>query len=189
MHSDEIIKKLEEISSQKYGVFNILEQYYQKKIREFEDKQREELYAFHKSIREVNKTEWELAKKEMDEAKKNLENARNENHIETTRANMKFPEGSIVVTWENPRWSCNNNGIKRGERAIVEIFKDGDEVPDNKRYGRPWVGQVVYRYLKKDGTTGKKYETSDYMFHLESELLPSEQAELDKKDSFVADGV
>lgn len=189
MHSDEIIRGLETTATEKTKAYNAFENKYSNLVRELEQKQRAELFAFHKSIREQDKTEWELAKKEMDEAQANFRKANDENYTEKSRANMKFPEGSIVVTWENPRWSYDNNSIKRGERAIVQLFKDGDEVPDNKRYGRPWVGQVIYRYLKKDGTTGKKYETTDYRFHLESELLPSEKAALDKKDSFIADGV
>lgn len=189
MYSDEIINGLETIVIEKNKVFSAFENRYASKIDEFEKKQREEFWAFSKAIREENKIEWELAKKEKEEAEANYKKARDEKNIESAKATMKFPEGSIVVRWEKPRWSYNSNEIKRGERAKVEIFRDGDEIPDNMRWSRPYVGKVIYRYLKKDGTTGKKFETGDWDFHLESELLPSEKAALDKKDSFIADGV
>jgi hypothetical protein len=63
-----------------------------------------------------------------------------------------YPEGTILHEWtKNSRWNANpGTWIKTGERAVIQIFRRGDNFVGVNNV--PLAGAVVIRYLKKDGT-------------------------------------
>jgi hypothetical protein len=68
-------------------------------------------------------------------------------------AKPMYPEGTILHEWtENSRWNAKpGTWIKTGERAVIQIFRTGDNFV-GANYKVPLAGAVVIRYLKKDGT-------------------------------------
>jgi hypothetical protein len=62
------------------------------------------------------------------------------------------------VEWNYPRYGHDYTLYKTKNKAVLQVFKQGDHVPANVRWGRPSVGSLVLRSLKKDGTLGAAVE-------------------------------
>jgi hypothetical protein len=73
-----------------------------------------------------------------------------------SEAKIPYPVGTKMVFWERERFG-------EGWRApcvygVLEIFKQGDEYPENLRWNAPNVGDIIVRLMTKDGKLGKKTE-------------------------------
>jgi hypothetical protein len=77
-----------------------------------------------------------------------------------SEAAMPYPVGTKLVEWKKSRnaWMGSREWDKSGVVGVIEIFKAGDEVPENIRWNKPVVGQIVIRYLKKDGSKAARVE-------------------------------
>lgn len=84
--------------------------------------------------------------------------AMDEKRIAEANAKLPFPEGTILVKWEAPRWNAQSPWTKSQERGIFQMFKEGDEYPSNIKWARWAPGDFVVRLLKKDGSAGLKIE-------------------------------
>lgn len=92
---------------------------------------------------------------------------------------LPYPEGTILLEWKDTRdYNYKPVKCKTGNRAVIQVFRKGDEIPVNQRWKNfsISVGDVVLRELKKDGTPGKKFERWIAMsnYHL-SHWLPVDQ--------------
>ena len=77
-----------------------------------------------------------------------------------SEADMPYPVGTKLVEWKRSRnaWMGSREWDKSGIVGVIEIFKADDEVPENIRWNKPVVGQIVIRYLKKDGSKAARVE-------------------------------
>lgn len=73
-------------------------------------------------------------------------------------AMLPHPLGTKLVEWKRPRYSSIGKLSKTGKVAVLEIFKEGDLIPDNIRWSKPPVGMIVLRILKKNGTRSSRVE-------------------------------
>lgn len=83
-----------------------------------------------------------------------------------SKASLPYPVGTKLVEWKIGRnaWESSRDWSKTGVVGVMEIFKAGDEVPENIRWNKPVVGQIVIRHLKKDGSKAARVEVwNDYM--------------------------
>jgi hypothetical protein len=86
-------------------------------------------------------------------------------------AKLPYPVGTVLVEWEYPRWSHDGSKLKKsGNRAVLQLYKQGDPLPGNSRWNRPRVGELVLRYLKKDGTPGMNVKA--WQDRYEGEWMP-----------------
>jgi hypothetical protein len=68
-------------------------------------------------------------------------------------ATSQIPLGTRMVHWERVRGLSSAWEQKpSGKKGIVEVLTTGSPLPDNKRYGLPKPGDVIIRFLKKDGS-------------------------------------
>lgn len=69
--------------------------------------------------------------------------------------NMPYPEGTILCRWQTVGFSSlyRLTDIK----AVIQVFKDGDAYA-GKQACPPNIGDIVFRFLNKDGKLGKKLE-------------------------------
>jgi len=62
-----------------------------------------------------------------------------------------------VNRWRGPIWSSRRETVE--EFGIVEVFTRESRMAEKlSRYGRPQLGTLIVRILKKDGTPGLKFE-------------------------------
>ena len=80
---------------------------------------------------------------------------------------MPFPEGTILVQWQEVGFA--NIYKLTDTKAVIQVFKDGDEYLETRNHVRPNIGDIVLRFLNKNGKPGKKVEiwqkgeTASYM--------------------------
>jgi hypothetical protein len=80
-----------------------------------------------------------------------------------SEASLPYPLGTVLKewVWHGGYFERSESGGRyrlTGRVAVLEIFKDGDELPRNVRWGKPHAGQIVLRMTKKDGSRGKDVE-------------------------------
>lgn len=67
-----------------------------------------------------------------------------------------YAPGTIVVKWEKKYYSEIYS--KKDERGIVAVYDGTQELPENmSHWSAPKRGDIIVQYLKKDGSTGKKF--------------------------------
>lgn len=106
--------------------------------------------------------ELEMARVEWAKAKAEWEAERDRIRMEESLSNLPYPEGTILRKW---RWDMYARIWREtGDYVVLQIFRKGDKIPGNCRWGIPHVGQVVIRDLKKDRTPALAVEVwQDYM--------------------------
>lgn len=114
-------------------------------------------------VRKALNDEFGAEKKALQDAKWSAEVLCREEANRVRRAksmvSLPWPVGTKLVEFEPPRGgSLDKKMVPTGEKAVLEVYEDGDPVPMNARWHRPSPGQVVLRLLKKDGTPGTKVE-------------------------------
>ena len=108
----------------------------------------------------------------------------NEITIEKNLAQLKaygITEGETLYFWTHPKYDYTK--YIQTKSAIVQIFREGDEYPDNCRWDKPSIGDIILRYLKNNGTPGKKIERYGYMLNKSWFKLgvdPNEQIKAEK---------
>ena len=70
---------------------------------------------------------------------------------------LPYPLGTILVEWAYPRFR-HDELEKTSNRAVLQIFKEGDIISSTVKWSRPDFGSLVLRCIKKDGTTGVSVE-------------------------------
>lgn len=80
-----------------------------------------------------------------------------EARIRTEAAKPPFPVGTVLDRWDTPgRWAREKKPT--GERGVVEIFGPDSQSPANMQHNLARTGDVVIRFVKKDGTPSLRYE-------------------------------
>jgi hypothetical protein len=73
-------------------------------------------------------------------------------------ANPPYPVGTKVYEWIRLEWPNHDQPKKlSGRVGLIEVWTRDSKKPDSVGLG-PYVGRVVVRFLKKDGTPSLKYE-------------------------------
>lgn len=112
-----------------------------------------------------NSPEWNAIVSEFYASQKELQSEINSESVKLALTELPHPEGTILTQWEHSRWPgpIGSTAMKpTGKKAIMQVFKEGDPFPSNRRWGRPSPGNVVLRELKKDGTPGTAATTWRY---------------------------
>ena len=131
--------------------------------RAVEDRRREREYVLlaevHAKLNAEFGAELEAARKTENEAKVALSAEENRVREDVTLSKLPYPLGTVLAEWSygSSTWTPNNLK-KTTNKAVLQVFKQGDPLPANVRYNRPSVGSLVLRLLKKDGTTGAAVE-------------------------------
>ena len=90
---------------------------------------------------------------------KKIEDELNANKlIEWGVNSLPYPEGTILHKWMQYGWGTKNPYTMTKETGVIQIFRNGDEYPDNMRWNKPRIGDLIIRLHKKDGSLGKKIE-------------------------------
>jgi hypothetical protein len=92
------------------------------------------------------------AVQESNQAKQRYRDEQNRIAIQTSLSKLPYPEGTIMIQWTK---SYRDTAyILTKEKGKLEIFREGDSFPLNRRWFRPSPGDLIVRLVKKDGTTG-----------------------------------
>ena len=112
----------------------------------------------HEKLYEEFGVELEDARREQAKAKKEYQEA--VDMVSLERVRLDYPEGTILVRWGTGRNPVDFKPImiKSNDRVIIQVYRRGDVLPLGIRWGKPNVGEVILREIKKDGTPGKKVE-------------------------------
>ena len=72
--------------------------------------------------------------------------------------NLPHPLGTrLQLCKPTGEWYDTNLPMKpTGIYGVIEIFRAGDLFPANQVWRTPGIGEIVVRYLKKDGTKSAK---------------------------------
>lgn len=98
-----------------------------------------------------------IASQERAETDKLLNNAMNEKKVQDTLARIPYPEGTVLVKWASGRWNevtKRREMVKTNDRGVVQVYREGDPCPSNTRWNKPYVGDMIVRLVKKDGSLG-----------------------------------
>lgn len=68
-----------------------------------------------------------------------------------------YPVGTKVELWKN-KGRYINGKQKSGEFGLVEVYDGTNPLPDNLRWRKPNVGDIMVRLLKKNGESGLRVE-------------------------------
>ena len=89
------------------------------------------------------------------DAKKALEDAK----VAAAPSHAKYPIGTVLLEWarHTERFSSKQFPLQlTGVRGVLEVFTAESAWPENQRWSRPGIGDVVVRPLKKDGKPAAK---------------------------------
>lgn len=64
-----------------------------------------------------------------------------------------YPEGTVLVEWKNDRYDLGKIN-KTGRRAALKVFRKNEQWMF--KYGIPNIGDLILRYLLKNGKPSKK---------------------------------
>lgn len=84
-------------------------------------------------------------------------------NLEKAQENAPFATGTRMRKWTyRNRWTADQDSyIQSDVIGVFQVFRRGDEAPQNQRWSRPSCGDFIVRFLKKDGNPGSKFERYD----------------------------
>lgn len=90
------------------------------------------------------------------DARKAFEQEQDRLRAEETAQSLPFPVGTILVHWMyKGRTFSRDVVLTPHEKAVLQIYKAGD-LPLGSKWFPARPGELVLRYLLKDGTPGKR---------------------------------
>jgi hypothetical protein len=155
------LEELQKIGSEKKDAKEAVELRYSERKREIEEEVRVKLNdEFGADLNRV--------RAEYDEVYKSLQSEMQRIDVQESLEKLPYPEGTIMVGWTRNRidmpWKQCKEWRQTGERAVLQVVREGDVFPSNIRWCRPRVGAVILRYFKKNGSLGLKWDSfRDYV--------------------------
>ena len=119
----------------------------------------DELFSlFGTSLQDMQKEETNL--------RKEFKDLQNEINLESAEKKLPYPEYTEMIWWiKESSYSKIDKYNKTAIKGVLQLFREGDEYPDNMKYGRPVVGCSIVRLCKGNGDLGKKFSNlNDHWF-------------------------
>lgn len=89
--------------------------------------------------------------------------------LKTTENKHKwYPEDTVLFEWTSINYTRPQAYKLTGRKGIVKIYNHSIDISCLSRWGRPKEGDIILLLVKKDGSTGKKFE--NITDHWEGEL-------------------
>jgi len=131
---------------------NINEQY-SKKIQE----EKERLHKEYNSD-EIGKEKEQLMKK--------IFQLREKIQIEKNTARLPYPENTVVYKWNRSTLYNKHDYHKTRDCGLIQIYRKGDPIPKNSSYAP--IGEIIIRFINKDGKPSKAFQTYYKNWHPEN---------------------